>query len=244
MEIPRWKYRNSKWHLLYANRHIIVSKTSNRNTNYWYGHDVTEVMHHRFDLTDYDEAALVMGHITGLLQRNELGYAGKFPDKIQECRVCNIDKMILNPHNIAVLYINVEQAMRDAITQGLVVTSNTTTVSIEYKVRTPFYDNMGDPINIHVSVNNDGNVVVHDEGAIAGMLFSMSQDTSDKIGYQILKQLEVAYDLKVDYNEGLVQLNTNKDQLCGAVLTMTKLVMSINTILPYILQTTIKEKSS
>ena len=103
----------------------------------------------------------------------------------------------------------------------------------ECLIRLPFWDNYGDPIEI--SVSTDGTrTTIDDAGAISGLLFSLGQHTQDAPAYKLLKSLERAHGLEVDFNEGLLKVSVQDQDLYDGVAELTKVVIALTTVTPHI----------
>ena len=103
----------------------------------------------------------------------------------------------------------------------------------ECLIRLPFWDNVGDPIEI--SVSTDGvRATIDDAGAIAGILFSLGQHTQDTPAFKLLMNLERAHGLEVDFNEGLLKVSVPDKDLYYGVAELTKIVLALHTVTPHI----------
>ena len=103
----------------------------------------------------------------------------------------------------------------------------------ECLIRLPFWDNYGDPIEI--SVSTDGtSVTIDDAGKVAGLLFSLGQHTQDTPAYKLVRNLERAHGLEVDFNEGLLKVSVPNQDLYDGVAEFTKVVLAIHTVTPHI----------
>ncbi len=97
----------------------------------------------------------------------------------------------------------------------------------------PFFDNAGDPINIVVSEHN-GRYVVEDAGKVAGHLFAMGQHGVDSPSVKLLMELQKAYKLEVDFNEGVVRRVVERHELMDAVMDLSKVIITVVTASPHI----------
>ena len=103
----------------------------------------------------------------------------------------------------------------------------------ECLIRLPFRDNYGDPIEI--SVSSDGaNATIDDAGTIAGLLFSLGQHTQDTPAFKLLRNLERAHGLEVDFNEGLLKISVPDKDLYDGITELTKVILALDTVTPHI----------
>ena len=86
----------------------------------------------------------------------------------------------------------------------------------ECLIRLPFWDNYGDPIEIGVSTDGTS-VTIDDAGKVAGLLFSLGQHTQDTPAYKLVRNLERAHGLEVDFNEGLLKVSVPDQDLYDGV---------------------------
>ena len=103
----------------------------------------------------------------------------------------------------------------------------------EHLIRLPFTDQMGDPVEIGVSVVDD-RAFLDDAGAIAGLLFSLGQDEEETPACRLLTDLTRTHGLELDYQEGLVRIRTPREQLSQGAATLVKVVLTMLTATPHI----------
>ena len=103
----------------------------------------------------------------------------------------------------------------------------------ECLVRLPFWDGAGDPIELSV-VDEGGIVTIDDAGSIAGLLFSLDQHEEGSPSFELIERLERALDLEIDFDEGSVRLKLDDDDLYDGIAEMTKVVLSMHTVVPHI----------
>lgn len=102
----------------------------------------------------------------------------------------------------------------------------------ECRLRVPFQDGMGDPLDLSV-YTEEGRTVLDDGGAIAGLLFSLDQGEDTDPGLRLLVAIADAYGMEVDWEKGLVRLEVTGDRkLCNAIQDITKLVITMQTAAP------------
>lgn len=93
---------------------------------------------------------------------------------------------------------------------------------------TPFYDNSGDPIKVAVS-QRQGAITIDDAGAIAGHLFSLGQHTVDTPAFKLLQALADTYSLRLDFDEGLVELTVSENDLVDGIMDLAKVILTMVT---------------
>lgn len=97
----------------------------------------------------------------------------------------------------------------------------------------PFRDSDGDPIRIAVYHTGDS-IVFNDAGVIAGNLFTLGQHTQDTPAFKLLRNLEKAYGLKLDFDNGRVTLTVTKEEMYDALIDFSKVVLTMVTAIPHI----------
>lgn len=100
-------------------------------------------------------------------------------------------------------------------------------------VRLPFWDSMGDPVELGV-IDDGDRVTINDAGSIAGLLFSLDQHEEGSPSFRLVEDLEQAHGLKIDYEEGLVTLSVGEDGLYDGIAEMSKVVLAMHTVVPHI----------
>lgn len=103
----------------------------------------------------------------------------------------------------------------------------------ESLIRLPFWDNYGDPIEISVA-SHESHAIIDDGGAISGLLFSLGQHTPDTPPYRLLRNLEHAHGLELDFNEGLVKLRVSYNDIYRGVVEFVKVILAIQAVTPHI----------
>ena len=97
------------------------------------------------------------------------------------------------------------------------------------------WDSMGDPVTVTVYYGTQGTwEKMDDAGSVAGYLFSAMQDTEESPGYQLAMALSKSHRVQPDYEEGTLVLRNNGESLHHAVMTMAKMILTINTALPHL----------
>ena len=100
-------------------------------------------------------------------------------------------------------------------------------------VRLPFRDTEGDPVEL--SVHIDGNsATIDDAGTIAGLLFSLDQHNEGSPVFTLLQKLVQTHRLEIDFDEGLVRLRVDRENLYDGIAELAKVVITIQTAAPHI----------
>lgn len=97
----------------------------------------------------------------------------------------------------------------------------------------PFRDSDGDPIRIAVYHSGDS-IVLNDAGAITGNLFTLGQHTQDTPAFKLLRSLEKAYGLKLDFDNGRVTVTVTEDEMYDALMDFSKVVLTMLTAIPHV----------
>ena len=105
-----------------------------------------------------------------------------------------------------------------------------------FEVRMPFYDTMGDPVNVGLTTQGD-NITVDDAGTIAGLLFSQGHHTDDSPGFSLMLDLAQAHRLELNFNEGVVSLQAPRSETYDTIAEMTKVIITMQTALPHLAST-------
>jgi len=97
----------------------------------------------------------------------------------------------------------------------------------------PFHDADGDPIRVVIrKVGNS--IILHDAGVIAGHLFTLGQHTQDTPAFKLLRNLEKAYDLKLDFDNGRVTTTVIENQMGDSLMDFSKVILTMITAIPHI----------
>ena len=100
-------------------------------------------------------------------------------------------------------------------------------------VRTPFFDNVGDPIYVAIRKERDS-IRVEDTGTIAGHLFTLGQHTLNTPAFKLLRSISEAYGLTLDFDKGTVTTEANSDNVIERVMDLTKAIITMVTATPFI----------
>lgn len=103
----------------------------------------------------------------------------------------------------------------------------------EHLVQMPFYDSTGDPIRVTMHVEEDNTVRMDDAGAVAGLLFSLGQDGEHTPAFKLVTDLARAHGLEIDFDEGLLTVSAEPDQITETLVGLTKVVITILTAAPH-----------
>ena len=101
------------------------------------------------------------------------------------------------------------------------------------RVRLPFWDGAGDPIDFAVSIDA-GKATIDDAGSIAGLLFSLGLDEVSTPAFKLLNDLRRTHDLEIDFDNGLVKITVSEDNLYRGIAEMAKVVLAMHTVVPHI----------
>jgi len=97
----------------------------------------------------------------------------------------------------------------------------------------PYHDSDGDPIRVAVYESGDS-ITLHDAGVIAGHLFTLGQHTQDTPAFKLLRSLEKAYELKLDFDNGRVTTTVARNQIGDALMDFSKVILTMVTAIPHI----------
>lgn len=97
----------------------------------------------------------------------------------------------------------------------------------------PFHDADGDPIQVAVYKAGDS-IILHDAGVVAGHLFTLGQHTQDTPAFKLLRNLEKAYGLKLDFDNGRVTTTVIENQIGDALMDFSKVILTMVTAIPHI----------
>ena len=100
-------------------------------------------------------------------------------------------------------------------------------------IRLPFQANDGVPVVINVSTDGQ-RATIDDDGAVAGLLFSLGQDATNTPAFRLLKDLEQAHGLEIDLDQGLLKISAPEEDLCHAVAELAKVILTIQTVIPHL----------
>ena len=104
----------------------------------------------------------------------------------------------------------------------------------------PFLDNEGDPISVVIEPLERGPGVpdvtryrIHDDGQIAGLLFSLGEERYSERFDPLRRALE-AYGYQINMDEGLVCFNLPERGTEDAIRNFIKIIASVVTLVPFL----------
>ncbi len=103
----------------------------------------------------------------------------------------------------------------------------------EWEFSVPYGDQHGDPLLFSIRCQDDM-VTMDDGGAIAGLLFSMDQDTEGTPAFDLLASLASRHNMLLDYDEGFVKRVCRLDEVADVLPMFTRVVLTVLTASPHI----------
>ena len=100
-----------------------------------------------------------------------------------------------------------------------------------FKVELPFKDPLGDPIEILVTLTEDG-LVLDDLGHTASLLFHLGQHKKEAPGHLLIRNLTDAYALTMDYDQGLLSLKVSPYDDKSQILDYIKVLVAAQIVVP------------
>lgn len=97
----------------------------------------------------------------------------------------------------------------------------------------PFRDSDGDPVQVALYRVGDSTLLT-DAGVIAGHLFTLGQHTQDTPAFKLLRSLERAYGLKLDFDNGRVTTTVTGDEINDALMDFSKVILTMITAIPHV----------
>ena len=94
-------------------------------------------------------------------------------------------------------------------------------------------DQYGDPLWFSITLRGKA-VTIDDGGAVAGLLFALEQDEEGAPAYELLASLAHRHDLRIDYDNGLLQKTCPPEKVCDELPVFTRIVLSILTAAPHL----------
>ena len=124
----------------------------------------------------------------------------------------------------------------EIVTQGFEKWTQVRTLSNgDQVIRLPFWSG-GDPIELGVECA-ENQIVLTDGGNVAGMLFSLDQHKEGSAGFEMVLNMAESHDLDVDFEEGLITMESSESTLYDDVSEMAKIVMTLLTAVPHLTST-------
>ena len=103
----------------------------------------------------------------------------------------------------------------------------------EWEFSVPYGDQRGDPLLFSIRCQDDM-VTMDDGGAIAGLLFSMDQDTEGTPAFDLLASLAQRHGMVLDSDEGFVKRVCRLDEVAEVLPMFTRVVLTVLTASPHI----------
>lgn len=102
-----------------------------------------------------------------------------------------------------------------------------------WEFRVPGGDQHGDPLWFSITLRGKS-VTIDDGGAAAGLLFALEQDEEGAPAYELLTSLARRYDLRIDYDSGVLQKTCSPEKVCDELPSFTRIVLAILTAAPHL----------
>jgi len=120
--------------------------------------------------------------------------------------------------------------IKKAIVDGMQVV----TVGDGFLVQLPFANYKGEPVEVGVTLQDNGNILIDDVGYISGLLFELNEHSEGAPGNLLTKQLVDSYEFDIDYDEGIISEQISIVGEVEKLLDFIKVITSIETVLPFI----------
>lgn len=117
------------------------------------------------------------------------------------------------------------------------------TVDDGFLIQLPFINYKGEPIEVGITLQDNGNILIDDVGYISGLLFELNEHSEGAPGNLLTKQLADSYEFNIDYDEGVINEQVSIVGEVEKLLDFIKVVTSIETVLPFISKPRKKVKS-
>jgi len=120
--------------------------------------------------------------------------------------------------------------IKSAVVEGIRVV----TAGDGFLIRLPFNNYKGEPVEVGVTFQDNGNILIDDVGYVSGLLFELNEYSEGASGNLLTKQLANSYEFNMNYNEGII---SEQISIVGEVekfLDFIKVITSIETVLPFI----------
>jgi len=103
-----------------------------------------------------------------------------------------------------------------------------------FLIQLPVVNCQGDFVEIGVIPRDDGIVLMDDIGYISGLLFELGEHGEESLGHLLTKRLINSYEFCMSYDEGVISKPITLAAEVEQVLDFIKVVISIETVLPFI----------
>jgi hypothetical protein len=120
--------------------------------------------------------------------------------------------------------------IKKAIVSGMRVV----TVDDGFLIQLPFVNYKGEPIEVGITLQDNGNILIDDVGYISGLLFELNEHSEGASGNLLTKHLADSYEFNIDYDEGVINEQVSIVGEVEKLLDFIKVVTSIETVLPFI----------
>jgi len=120
--------------------------------------------------------------------------------------------------------------IKKAIVNGMRVE----TVGDGFLIQLPFVNYKGEPIEVGITLQDNGNILIDDVGYISGLLFELNEHSEGASGNLLAKQLVNSYEFNIDYDEGIINKQISIIGDVEKLLDFIKVITSIETVLPFI----------
>lgn len=120
--------------------------------------------------------------------------------------------------------------IKKAIVDGIQVV----TVGDGFLVQLPFANYKGEPVEVGVTLQDNGNILIDDVGYISGLLFELNEHSEGARGNLLTRQLVDSYEFNIDYDEGIISEQISIVGEVEKLLDFIKVITSIETVLPFI----------
>ena len=124
-----------------------------------------------------------------------------------------------------------KQEVQELLTSQFVSTLTVEASDDNFICMLPFTDFLGEPIELSISFT-ENYLMIDDLGRSAGALFSAGQHTSDSAAHQLIRNLSDAYNINMDYNNGLLRQEIPVEEIHLKLNDFIKVLISIQTVIP------------
>lgn len=105
-----------------------------------------------------------------------------------------------------------------------------------FLIQLPFTNFKGEPVEIGIIQVDEDSFQIDDVGYISGLLFELNEHSQEAAGHLLTKRLIDMYKFNMDYNEGVITQKISVEREIEKLLDFLKVVMSIETVLPFVSQ--------
>jgi hypothetical protein len=126
------------------------------------------------------------------------------------------------------------EELLDQIKKAIVDGMRVVTVGDGFLIQLPFDNYKGEPIEVGITLQDNGNILIDDVGYISGLLFELNEHSEGASGNLLTKQLVDSYEFNIDYDEGIINEEISIVGEVEKLLDFIKVITSIETVLPFI----------